>query len=187
MMQDEDPTKIVLQTNVKKERDPTIQRMSGFARHGMTPFDVPFISQIEGNLWQGGCENGLELPHFFKALISLYPWEKYKVQYRQLSTEIYVEMYDAVDQAYSQVDALAALVNEAKKNGPVLVHCQAGLNRSSLVAARSLMLDADNPRTANEAIKLLRSQRSDACLCNPAFESWLHFAEELDKQKNTRK
>jgi dual specificity protein phosphatase-like protein len=165
-----DPTKIVLQTNVKKEFDPTIIRMRGYARHGMTPFDVPFISHIEGNLWQGGCQSGLHLPHFFKHVFSMYPWERYKVKKDQLSTEVYIEMFDSLDQSMEQVDAIARLINEAKKTGPVLVHCQAGLNRSSLVAARSLMLDG---RTADEAIKLLRVQRSPACLCNVSFEAHL--------------
>ena len=68
----DDPTKIKLQTNVKKDLDPTIQRMSGIAYHGQTPFDVPFISHIEGNLWQGGCQNGLILPQFFKHINNLF-------------------------------------------------------------------------------------------------------------------
>lgn len=168
-MQSEDPTKIVLQTNVKQAVDPTIQRMSGVATHGMTPFDVPFISNIEGNLWQGGCQNGLELPHFFKYVVSLYPWESYRVKH-ELDGMLVVKMYDSLDQSTEQVDAIARLINVFKADGPVLVHCQAGLNRSSLVAARSLMLDG---KTADEAISLLRTQRSPACLCNPSFEEYL--------------
>lgn len=174
MRNDEDPTKITLQTNVKKERDPTIQRMVGTAVHGNTPFDVPFISQIEGNLWQGGCENGLQLPHFFKHLVSLYPWEAYRVNH-DMDSMLVVKMYDSLEQSFEEVEAIAQWINVAKKSGPILVHCQAGLNRSSLVVARSLMLEG---KTADEAIAMLRDNRSPACLCNPVFESYLRGLDE---------
>jgi len=61
-------------------------------------------------------------------------------------------------------------VNACREDGPTLVHCQAGLNRSSLVAARALVLGG---MTADDAIALIREKRSPACLCNPAFERWL--------------
>ena len=169
MTESQDPTRITLQTNVKKERDPTLIRMSGVAVHGNTPFDVPFISQIDGNLWQGGCQQGLQLPTFFKHIISLYPWEAYQIK-SEMNSATYVKMYDSVEQGYEQVEALARWVNICKADGPTLVHCQAGLNRSSLIAARSLMLEG---MSADEAIQTLRTRRSDACLCNPAFEEYL--------------
>lgn len=174
MRDDKDPTKISLQTNVKIAADPTIQRMEGVATHGLTPFDVPFISQIDGNLWQGGCKNGLQLPHFFKHIISLYPWEAYQVKHN-LNSSLSVVMYDSLDQSMEQVDAIANWINVCIKDGPTLVHCQAGLNRSSLVAARSIMLNKDRAiqLNAGQAISLIRSARSPACLCNPAFEQHL--------------
>lgn len=51
-----------------------------------------------------------------------------------------------------------------------LIHCQAGLNRSGLLAARTLM---KRGHTADEAIALLREKRSPLVLCNDAFENWL--------------
>lgn len=168
-MNNEDHTKIVLQTNVKKERDPTLIRMSGVATHGMTPFDVPFISEIAPNLWQGGCQNGLQLPQFIKHIVSLYPWEKYHITH-DMDSQIYVKMFDSVDQSYEQVETLAKWINICRQTAPVLIHCQAGLNRSSLVATRALMLDG---MTSSEAIDLIREKRSPACLCNPAFEEYL--------------
>jgi predicted protein tyrosine phosphatase len=137
--------------------------------HGNTPFDVPFISHIEGNLWQGGCANGMILPHFIRHIVSLYPWEQYK-GHDDLLSALSVVMYDAEDQAFEQVEALAFWVSTCMDAAPVLVHCQAGLNRSSLVAARALMLRG---RSADEAIALIRQQRSPACLCNTAFEDYL--------------
>jgi len=161
-----DPTKIEI------EFDPTSKRMVGIARHGNTAFDVPFISQIEGNLWQGGCEDGLVLPTFFKHLISLYPWEAYTVNH-ELSSALEVRMYDSEDQAFDQVDAIAAWVKSCVADGPTLVHCQAGLNRSSLIAGRVLTLGG---MEGWQAVKLLREKRSPACLCNPSFERWLRSA-----------
>jgi len=51
------------------------------------------------------------------------------------------------------------------------VHCQVGLNRSSLVAARALVLSGEADPAG--AVALLRARRSPACLCNETFESWL--------------
>lgn len=163
-----DPTRIDIDT------DPTTKRMKGTARHGNMPFDVPYISQIADRLWQGGCENGLVLPDHIKHVVSLYPWERYEIC-GGVRSELYVEMYDAEDQDYEQVDAIARWINTCRDDGPVLVHCQAGLNRSSLVAARAMFLGEDGHATgadrADSIIRDLRAKRSPACLCNPAFEA----------------
>lgn len=160
-----DPTRINMRT------DPATERMSGIAVHGRTRFDVPFISPIEGNLWQGGCRDGLVLPDFIEHVISLYPWERYALKH-EVKSSLTVRMYDDAlgRQAFDQVDTIAAWVNWCVDDGPTLVHCQAGLNRSSLIAARALMLRG---RRASTAIAMLRDRRSPACLCNPAFEAHL--------------
>jgi len=158
-----DPTRIDI------EFDPARQRMNGIAQHGMTPFGVPFISQIEGNLWQGGCRDGLILPTFFKHVVSLYKWESYTVEH-DLETSMTVKMFDSIGQGFEEIDDLAEWVNMCCDDGPTLVHCQAGLNRSSLVAGRALTLRGWTPV---QAIELLRQRRSPACLCNRAFEEWL--------------
>jgi protein-tyrosine phosphatase len=159
----EDPTKIDIAF------DPVVQRMTGITLHGNIPFDVPFISEIAPNLWQGGCQNGLVLPTFIRHLVSLYPWEAYAIRH-ELYSGLVVRMYDSTDQEFSQVDAIAAWINACRADGPTLVHCQAGLNRSSLVAVRALMMEG---MTADGAIRLLRDKRSPACLCNRSFERWL--------------
>lgn len=156
----EDPTEIEIKF------DPTVQRMAGSTHHGNMEFDVPFISEIAPNLWQGGCRDGLVLPEFIDHIVSLYPWGQYTTG-TNVQTSMTVRMYDSVDQAFDQVDAIAKWINECRKTGVVLVHCQAGLNRSSLVAARALMLDG---MSAEQAIATLREKRSPACLCNKAFE-----------------
>lgn len=156
-------------TAINLWNDPLQQRMRGVAIHGDTPFDVPYISEIADNLWQGGCMNDLVLPSHIKHIVSLYRWEQYTIQHEMLS-QVEVEMYDSIDQGFAQVEALANWVNVCRKTGPVLIHCQAGLNRSSLVVAWALILDGMKP---DDAITLIREKRSPACLCNPAFEEWL--------------
>lgn len=148
---------------------PHVRRMTGTTYHGNIYFDVPYMSKIADNLWQGGCQNGLVLPTGISHLLSLYPWESYTVEHR-LRTRHEVKMYDSLDQATGQVDRWARWVNARRRTGPVLVHCQAGLNRSSLITCRALMLGG---MTADEAISTVRSKRSPACLCNPAFEEYL--------------
>lgn len=157
-----DPTRIDIQF------DPTIQRMQGVAYHGNTPFDVPFVSELAPNLWQGGCRNGLKLPDFIEHVVSLYMWEKYAL-HDGVKTVKTVEMYDAENQGFEQVDELARWVNLCRQTGPTLVHCQAGLNRSSLVAARALFLNGDF-NNGDDIVEEIRGKRSPACLCNQAFE-----------------
>lgn len=170
---DEDPTRIDLETDDEEVNwaDPLVRRMRGHAIHGNTFFDVPFISQIEENLWQGGCETGLNLPEFIENVVSLYPWERYTLRRDGIiPSYLTVVMYDSTSQGYGQVIEIARWLNAARAQGPTLVHCQAGLNRSSLVAATALVLEG---RTGREAVDLIRAQRSPACLCNHAFEDWV--------------
>lgn len=150
--------------------DPRHQRMSGVAVHGNARFDVPYISEVVGaeNLWQGGCTNLLRLPGHIEHLISLYPWEQYDVEH-DLDSRLEVRMYDSIDHGpdLDQVVQIATWVNQCRAQGPTLIHCQAGLNRSGLVAAVALILGGCTPE---EAIEMLRASRSPAVLCNPAFE-----------------
>lgn len=74
--------------------------------------------------------------------------------------EIKREMFaDAVTSALDALD-----------RGPVLVHCQAGLNRSGVVSALVLIERGHSPR---EAVDLLRARRSPAVLCNESFERFV--------------
>jgi protein-tyrosine phosphatase len=68
------------------------------------------------------------------------------------------------------LEDLADWVNEKRALGPTLVHCQAGLNRSALVAGLALIRSGMAPR---DAIALLRQKRSSDVLFNKAFERWL--------------
>ena len=149
-------------------------RISGCATMGLSRpdggyFSCPVISHVTGNLWQGGFLPGLKLPNEFRYVISLYPWGQWELPESCTRTEI--TMYDdAGGLDGEQIDDIAALVNECCEEGLTLVHCQAGLNRSGLVAARALILRGYEPQ---DAIDLLRKSRCDMVLCNQSFEEWL--------------
>lgn len=142
--------------------------IEGIAREGNKAFSVSLFSNIGENLIVGGCPRGAA-PEWIKFIISLYPWEPYETHEGQVVTKAF--LYDQGGTPNGPlVDALAKHVNECRAMGPTLVHCQAGLNRSNLVAARALILAG---RTPDEAINLLREKRCDAVLCNASFERWL--------------
>jgi hypothetical protein len=132
-------------------------------------FSAPLISHIEGNLYVGGCINGVRLDDDFAHVVSLYKWERYELGPNTTRHEY--EMYDASD--VPDADLLGAIaddVNRYRSEGKTLVHCQAGLNRSNLVTALALIRGGMAPA---DAIALLREKRSPVVLCNAAFESWL--------------
>jgi protein-tyrosine phosphatase len=169
-----DPTAFEL-GSVVSSTDPRERRIDAWTAHGNIRIECPFITQVADNLWQGGVENGLVLPEEIKHVVSLYKWEHYTVKHELLSS-MTVTMFDAIDQGFEQIDSIARWVNVARHSGPVLVHCQAGLNRSSLVVATALKLSGEVD-TGQEAIDLLRARRSAAVLCNPSFERWIRATE----------
>ena len=169
-MDSQDPTAYALGGD-GSVTDPLYRRLNAWSNHGNMPLRMPFMTQVEDNLWHGGVETGLVLPDFIDHVVSLYPWEAYTAQHEPTSV-LMVTMYDSLEQGFEQVDDIARWVNAARKTGTVLVHCQAGLNRSSLVVARALMLSGE-VESGQEAIDLLRRRRDPAVLCNPVFEEWI--------------
>lgn len=155
--------------NAPKLETYTRKPYSGIAAHGNTPFDTTLGTQVTETLWQGATPAEIGgVPAEFKHVLNLYPWEHYAVPEGTAVRE--VALYDDDLENYDVIVSLAEWVNEKQKDGPVLVHCQAGLNRSALVVALSMML---NGASADEAIGTLREKRSPAVLCNPYFEKWL--------------
>ncbi len=152
--------------------------MAGWTRHDNIRFDEPFITQIDGNLWQGGCEEGLILPAFIEHLYSLYIWEAYDVKHK-LKTFEAIKMYDSTSEEMNEVIDIARRVQASVADGPTLVHCQAGLNRSSLIAGTVLWL---NGMPSAEIPAFLRSKRGPAVLCNPAFARFVAKLDETAKR-----
>lgn len=151
------------------DADLTTHHIEGIARMGNTPFKVPLFSHIDGNLWTGGCPR-IKAPAHFKFIVSLYPWEPYEIHQHQCCTQAYLFDHGAIPDI-ELMEILAAHVNACRAAGPTLVHCQAGLNRSALVAGLALVRGGLT-RPA-DAIRLLREKRCDAVLCNQNFEQWL--------------
>jgi protein-tyrosine phosphatase len=149
--------------------DLTTHHSEGIAVHGDTPFRVDLISHIDGNLWSGGCINGVRLPDDFAFVVSLYPRERYEIG--PDTTRVECKLYDSneIPDERRLLD-LARMVNAFCAVGKTLVHCQAGLNRSGLVAGLALVLAG---RTPEQAVTLLRERRCDAVLCNSHFAAWL--------------
>jgi protein-tyrosine phosphatase len=156
--------------------DWTNQRMTGFVRDfGPTDgwMDIPLISPVKGDLYQGGCKDGVNLGSEFKTVVSLYKWERYV---RAEGVDLYeFEAYDSssgLDEETLFKASDAAL--KGLEKGKTLIHCQAGLNRSGLTAAFTLMRMG---MSAQDAIDLLRKQRSGMVLCNQTFVKQLHDLE----------
>lgn len=149
--------------------------IEGYARAAMEAgkdgrFRAPLISHIEDNLYVGGCIDGVRLDDDFQTVFSLYKWERYALGPDTARVE--VTMYDSSDipdpvQLHEIADSVVA---ELGRGGKVLVHCQAGLNRSNLIAALALIKRGRSPQ---DAIDFLRERRSPVVLCNQSFETWL--------------
>jgi len=151
-----------------KQSDLTSHYIEGISLHRGVPFDVPLFSHIEGNLWMGGCPVR-SAPEEFKYIVSLYPWEPYRLTQFQVRTEARLQDVLTIPDE-EQLYKLAECVNAYKRQGVTLVHCQAGLNRSGLISALALI---EEGMKAVNAISLLRAKRSPAVLCNQIFEEWL--------------
>ena len=156
----------------KLKADLANHHIEGYAREDPTHthFDVPLISQVTDNLWQGGCQNGVNLKGYFKHIVSLYPWEQYDPGC-ELDSFVQVRLYDGpIVPSTAQLYQLARWINLCRLTGPTLVHCQAGLNRSGLLTGLALVLSGMKPE---DAIALLRKNRCQQVLCNAKFETWL--------------
>jgi len=147
--------------------------------------DPPTYSQISPTLWQGGTEEEdstlhgrrrlatLNDPRPFDVVVSLCAhslpvgWLVKEMRYAfpdgSLEPEIYQEVERIAEWAYT----------EWKDGKRVLIRCQAGMNRSSLVTALVLMRDGVS---AIDAVALIRKQRSLQVFSNKEFlkyvEGW---------------
>lgn len=151
----------------ERDADPLNHWVDGDAIHGGS-FAMPIINHVKDNLFHGGYVENLDLGDRFDSIVSLYQWETYPTK----GVTYTYEMYDGGKVDVETIEDAASQVQACLDNGDtVLVHCQAGLNRSGVVVALVLMRQG---MTADAAINLLRSQRSSQVLCNISFENWLY-------------
>jgi protein-tyrosine phosphatase len=149
-------------------------RIGGLATScGNAPVDTALFSEImDSKVWVGGsvAEWNRPMTPFFRHILNLYPWMTYDVptgvNYKEL------RMLDShhIDTGFLE-EAGEFLDNAVYKPGPVLIHCQAGINRSNFVLAYWLV--TRNGWTPDEAIDRIRERRGPTSLCNPSFESYI--------------
>lgn len=152
------------------EADLVSEPITGWLHTG-EHISIPLVSHIVDNLYVGGHSDNADLGDFFTHVFSLYVWGK------QYATHVdtkhaSVRMFDSPDEDVSLVDEIVDEVVEAlKEGGNVLVHCQAGINRSNLVAGMALR--KWKGMASHEAVDLLRRRRSPNILANRSFEKYL--------------
>ena len=147
--------------------------------------DVPLHSKILDELYQGGTDDEATVyrgnkrlptvgdPRPFDSVVSLCA---YTLPVGWLVKEMRFAFPDGPLEPWTikEIEAIAEWVYAQWKAGDrVLIRCQAGMNRSSLVTALVLLKDG---LSADEAIALIRKQRSEYCLSNR------HFIEYLQKR-----
>jgi hypothetical protein len=147
--------------------------------------DVPLYSKILDELFQGGTAEDATIyrgnkrlptvgdPRPFDSVVSLCA---YTLPVGWLVKEMRFAFPDGPLEPWTipQIEAVAEWVHQQWKAGDrVLIRCQAGMNRSSLVTALVLMREG---MSVDAAIEVIRKQRSVDCLSN------LHFVEYLQNR-----
>lgn len=124
------------------------------------------IDHIQDNLWLGAEPKDIRE---FKYVFALNGRPNYHIELGQM---VVVRPFDdiSVMPSESMLDWVSDLVLKASSQGPTLVHCQAGLNRSALVLALTLI---KRGMVAYDAIALLREKRGNEVLFNKTFANWL--------------
>lgn len=138
----------------------------------LTDFRAPFVPKpstdtwpIGHNLYVGPHPDLVGIPADVRHVVSLCPWTPFPSG-PNLKSHLIVPMLDSDNADLSMLEAVAEYVVAAKQDAPVLVHCEAGLNRSCLVVARVLMLEG---YSATSAISILRKLRHADALFNVSF------------------
>jgi hypothetical protein len=152
------------------EADLVSEPITGFLHTGQS-INIPLVSHIVDNLYVGGHSERAHLDDFFTHVFSLYVWGS-QYSTHEDTKHASVRMFDSPDEDPTLVSEIVDEVVEAlNEGGNVLVHCQAGINRSNLVAG--LALRKWKGMTSKEAIDLLRERRSPHILANRSFERYL--------------
>lgn len=158
-------------------------------------WDFPLWSEILPNLWLGGTDDSdtiefeanpflqRDITKFdFDTVITLYAWARpVDWQVEELRYGIFDSDMEHIDmETLSRVAAYAHF--SWKKGNRVLIRCQAGINRSSLVMGLLLMKEG---YSADDAIALMREKRSKWVLLNKDFEEFLINLDSSSKKGST--
>jgi len=142
---------------------------------------TPLYSEVAPILFMGGTDDSAtidqaqKLRHFdgsneFDCVVPLYAWAapaNWGVEERRFG----FPDANIIDEYLPTIIELAQWAHAKWASGKrVNIRCQAGLNRSGLVTALTLMISG---MTADQAIDTLREKRSSYALCNGEYEHWL--------------
>jgi protein-tyrosine phosphatase len=165
----------------KLTADTQSQKVTGYLPDGRY-IDIPLVSHVVDNLYVGGYDFRANLGDFFSHVFSLYKWESYTDNdatgpdtvhkaWTMYDSPRGIEIQDLDENPVDLDEVVYEILSALNKGGNVLVHCQAGINRSNLLTA--LVLRAWKKMSSREAIDLLREKRSPLVLANRTFESYL--------------
>jgi hypothetical protein len=144
---------------------------------------TPLYSEVAPNLFMGGTDDNAtidqaqKLRHFegsneFDCVVTLYAWAapaNWGVEERRFG----FPDANIIEEYIPTIVELAQWAHAKWAAGKkVNIRCQAGLNRSGLVTALTLMISG---MSAQDAINTLREKRSDYVLCNGEYERWLKY------------
>lgn len=138
-------------------------------RIGWVTIPNDLYNEIAPGLYQGGSFAALPVSAGFDAVLSLFGDADAPRDQRVAHRVWHIPDADCPDEALLLENARWVL-EKWTTGHKVLVRCFAGLNRSALVVARTLILAGATP---DEAINLIRAKRSKDALCNPLFETYL--------------
>lgn len=151
------------------------------------PWDLDRLVPVRPGLWQapaptpGRDGTYLENPGVrYDLIVSLTSWgsDAPHGALRQGGRFVWVPMVDGPEVPATEIRLLAAEIASALREGAeVLVHCDAGLNRSGVVVGRTL-LELGVP--VEEAISSIRAARGSSALCNHWFVRWLEAEAEAE-------
>lgn len=150
--------------------DPRAHTIAGTTYHGRIDFKVPMMTHLMGNLYMGGSLQGLRLPRFIRNMVTLFPSAPY-VLHSEVQSVLSVSVEDGPMEDPGLFESVALWACARVSLGPLLIVCQAGLNRSGLISA--LVLIRQYGLSPEEAVALLRTERSPAALCNPDFLAYV--------------
>jgi hypothetical protein len=157
--------------------------------------DIDLWSEILPHLWLGGTadtdyvgdkhyefdrQNWAIKPRHFDSVYTFFSWAN--PVYWEVK-EFRFGYFDSADTGFdvNAFKRIALMAHADWKRGErVLLRCQAGLNRSSLICALVLMIDG---QTAEQAIDLMRAKRHDKVLFNDKFVEWL-LSQDLEFWRN---
>ena len=137
-------------------------------------FGTPAYSLIVPHLYQGAFPDWYAIPDDVKVVVSCSTGAPPFVSDRQ---HIHCPFDDDViipDKTKHRILQTAAWVGSfVREKTTVLVHCRAGINRSSLITALAIKYIKPDVRMST-IIELIRTNRDKACLMNEEFERYLY-------------